>query len=109
MCVGVCVCVCVDWSLPDTTQHKSCLLTLNITSNQQISSQAPYPLRNMMHHYMLLQSIYVLYSNVNYIYPISCLVEIKLFQKLYIQHQLFTRRTILVCSYIFIRKEIIHG
>ena len=29
---------------------------------------------------MLLLSIYVLYSNVAYIYPVSCLVEIKLFQ-----------------------------
>ena len=29
---------------------------------------------------MLLLSIYVLYSNVTYIYPVSCLVEIKLFQ-----------------------------
>ena len=31
-------------------------------------------------HFMLLLSIYVLYSNVTYIYPVSCLVEIKLFQ-----------------------------
>ena len=30
--------------------------------------------------HMLLLSIYVLYSNVTYIYPVSCLVEIKLFQ-----------------------------
>ena len=30
--------------------------------------------------FMLLLSIYVLYSNVTYIYPVSCLVEIKLFQ-----------------------------
>ena len=29
-------------------------------------------------HFMLLLSIYVLYSNVTYIYPVSCLVEIKL-------------------------------
>ena len=29
---------------------------------------------------MLLLSIYLLYSNVTYIYPVSCLVEIKLFQ-----------------------------
>ena len=29
---------------------------------------------------MLLLSIYVLYSNVTYLYPVSCLVEIKLFQ-----------------------------
>ena len=27
-------------------------------------------------HFMLLLSIYVLYSNVTYIYPVSCLVEI---------------------------------
>ena len=31
-------------------------------------------------HFMLLLLIYVLYSNVTYIYPVSCLVEIKLFQ-----------------------------
>ena len=31
-------------------------------------------------HFMLLLSIYVLYSNVTYMYPVSCLVEIKLFQ-----------------------------
>ena len=31
-------------------------------------------------HFMLLLSIYVLYSNVTYIYPVSCLVEIKLFE-----------------------------
>ena len=31
-------------------------------------------------HFMLLLSIYVLYSNVSYIYLISCPVEIKLFQ-----------------------------
>ena len=31
-------------------------------------------------HFMLLLSIYILYSNVTYIYPVSCLVEIKLFQ-----------------------------
>ena len=31
-------------------------------------------------HFMLLLSIYVLYSNVISIYPVSCLVEIKLFQ-----------------------------
>ena len=31
-------------------------------------------------HFMLLLSIYVLYPNVTYIYPVSCLVEIKLFQ-----------------------------
>ena len=31
-------------------------------------------------HFMLLLSIYVLYSNVTYIYPVSCLVEIKLFK-----------------------------
>ena len=31
-------------------------------------------------HFMLLLSIFVLYSNVTYIYPASCLVEIKLFQ-----------------------------
>ena len=31
-------------------------------------------------HFMSLQSIYVLYSNVTYIYPASNLVEIKLFQ-----------------------------
>ena len=31
-------------------------------------------------HFMLLLSIYVLYSNVTYIDPVSCLVEIKLFQ-----------------------------
>ena len=31
-------------------------------------------------HFMLLLSIYVLYSNVIYIYHVSCLVEIKLFQ-----------------------------
>ena len=30
---------------------------------------------------MLPLSIYVLYSNVTYIYPVSCLVEIKLFKK----------------------------
>ena len=30
---------------------------------------------------MLLQSIYVLYSNITYTYPVSCLVEIKLFQQ----------------------------
>ena len=31
-------------------------------------------------HFMLLLSIYALYSNVTYIiYPVSCLVEIKLF------------------------------
>ena len=29
-------------------------------------------------HFMLLLSIYVLYSNVTYIYPVSCLVEIKI-------------------------------
>ena len=29
---------------------------------------------------MLLLLIYVLYSNVTYIYPVSCFVEIKLFQ-----------------------------
>ena len=29
---------------------------------------------------MLLLSMYVLYSNVTYIYPVSCLVKIKLFQ-----------------------------
>ena len=34
-------------------------------------------------HFMLLLSIYVLYSNVTYIYPVSCVVEIKLF-RLYI-------------------------
>ena len=31
-------------------------------------------------HLMSLLSIYILYSNVGYIYPVSCLVEIKLFQ-----------------------------
>ena len=31
-------------------------------------------------HFMLLLSIYVLYSNVTYIYLVSCLEEIKLFQ-----------------------------
>ena len=31
-------------------------------------------------HFMLLLSIYVLYSNVTYIYAVSCLVKIKLFQ-----------------------------
>ena len=31
-------------------------------------------------HFMLLLSIYVLYSNVTYIYPVSCLEEIKLFE-----------------------------
>ena len=31
-------------------------------------------------HFMLLLSIYVLYSNITYVYPVSCLVEIKLFQ-----------------------------
>ena len=31
-------------------------------------------------HFMLLLSIYELYSNVGYIYPVSCVVEIKLFQ-----------------------------
>ena len=31
-------------------------------------------------NFILLLSIYVLYSNVSYIYPVSCLVEIKLFQ-----------------------------
>ena len=31
-------------------------------------------------HFMLLLSICVLYSNVTYIYPVLCLVEIKLFQ-----------------------------
>ena len=31
-------------------------------------------------HFMLPLSIYVLYSNVTYIYPVSCLVKIKLFQ-----------------------------
>ena len=31
-------------------------------------------------HFMLLLSIFVSYSNVSYIYPVSCLVEIKLFQ-----------------------------
>ena len=31
-------------------------------------------------HFMLLLSIYVLYSNVTYIYPVSCLMEIKLLQ-----------------------------
>ena len=30
----------------------------------------------MGQHFMLLLSIYVLYSNVTYIYPVSCLVEI---------------------------------
>ena len=34
----------------------------------------------MGQHFMLLLSIYVLYSNVSYINPVSCLVEIKLFQ-----------------------------
>ena len=34
----------------------------------------------MGQHFMLLMSIYVLYSNVSYIYPVACLVEIKLFQ-----------------------------
>ena len=29
-------------------------------------------------HFMLLLSIYVLYSNVTYIYPVLCLVEIKI-------------------------------
>ena len=40
----------------------------------------PYELNYMCPHFMLLLSIYVLYSNVTYIYPVSCLVEIKLFQ-----------------------------
>ena len=31
-------------------------------------------------HFMLLLSIYVLYSNVTYIYPVSYLMEIKVFQ-----------------------------
>ena len=31
-------------------------------------------------HFMLLMSIYALYSNVTCICPVSCLVEIKLFQ-----------------------------
>ena len=35
----------------------------------------------MVEHFMLLQLIHVLYSNVTTIlYPVSCLVEIKLFQ-----------------------------
>ena len=34
----------------------------------------------MGQHFMLLLSIYVLYSNLTYIYPVSCPVEIKLFQ-----------------------------
>ena len=31
-------------------------------------------------YFMLLLSIYILYCNVTYIHPVSCLVEIKLFQ-----------------------------
>ena len=31
-------------------------------------------------HFMLLLSIKVLYSNVSFIDPVSCIVEIKLFQ-----------------------------
>ena len=38
---------------------------------------------------MLLLSIYVLYSNVSEIYPVSCLVEIKLFQIVSIEIKLF--------------------
>ena len=34
-------------------------------------------------YFMLLLSIYLLYSNVTYIYLVSCLVEIKLFQIVY--------------------------
>ena len=37
-------------------------------------------------YFMLLLSIYVLYSNVSYIYPVSYLVEIKLFQKIVSKH-----------------------
>ena len=37
-------------------------------------------------HFMLLLSICVLYSNVTCIYPVSCLVEIKLFQMQLMQH-----------------------
>ena len=35
----------------------------------------------MSPHFMLLLSIYALYPNVTYIYLVSCLVELKLFQK----------------------------
>ena len=38
---------------------------------------------------MILLSIYVLYSNMTYIYPVSCLVEIKLFQIVSIVSKLF--------------------
>ena len=36
----------------------------------------PYELIYMGPHFMLLLSIYVLYYNVTYIYPVSCFVEI---------------------------------
>ena len=39
-------------------------------------------------HFMLLLSIYVLYSNVTYIYPVSCLMEIKLLKKCFIFFQI---------------------
>ena len=38
---------------------------------------------------ILLLSIYVLYSNVTYIYPVSCLVEIKCFIK-FVDRSLFS-------------------
>ena len=47
-------------------------------------------------HFMLLLPIYVLYSNVTYIYHVSCLVEIKLFQIVSIIYSIIIRIKVII-------------
>ena len=56
-------------------------------------------------HFMLLMSIYVLYSNVSYMYPVSCLVETKLFQSymiIFLWPQSFASILMLVLLYDYL-------
>ena len=70
--------VTIRWSSPHACIHYQNLQTPDFEPNLLKSLEGLWTY--MGTHFMLLLSIYVLYSNVTYIYPLSWLVEIKLFQ-----------------------------